>query len=144
MYDGDSFFNLTSSGQTGLALLSAFLTAAMLVAARRLFRLVPDKGLPLQLAARLGVAVFIMWVFIWLSPQAYYLHYQMIFDGLPWQLVIRNPPEFHVVIVHITFSGPATLAGHAKGALTWLLILYAAAWPVFQHLRQTQVRPPRT
>lgn len=143
MYDGDSFFTLTSNGQIGLGLLSAFLTVAMLVAARRLFRLIPDKGLPLQLAARLGVAVFIMWVFIWLSPQAYYLYYRMIFDGLPWQLVIRNPPEFHAVFLHITFNGPATLAGHAKGALAWLLILYAAAWPLFRYVRQGQSADPR-
>ncbi len=144
MYDGDSFYTLSSGGQGGLALLSLFLTAAMLVAAGRLFRLVPDKGLPALLAARIGVAVFIMWIFVWLSPQAYYLYYQAIFDGLPWQIVVRNPPEFHAIFQHVTFSGPATLSAHGKGALTWLLILYAAAWPVFQHLRQAQAKRPRS
>lgn len=136
MYNGDSFYTLTDNGQIGLALLSLFLSAATVFAAGHLFRLVPDKGLPTQLAARIGVAVFIMWIFVWLSPQVYYLYYQTIFDGLPWQIVIRNPPEFHAIVEHVTFSGPETLSAHAKGALAWLLLLYAASWPTWRHFRQ--------
>lgn len=116
----------------------------MLVATGRLFRLVPDKGLPLQLFARIGVAVFIMWVFIWLSPQAYYLYDLTVFDALPWQIVIRNPPEFHAIVEHLTFSGPATLASHAKGALAWLLVLYAAAGPLIRYLGPDRSADPHT
>ncbi len=79
-----------------------------------------------------------IWAFVWLSPQVYDLYYQAIFEGLPWQTVVQNPPEFHVIFSHISFSGPASLSGHAKGALGWLLILYAAAWPLIQHFRHSQ------
>ena len=68
-----------------------------------------------------GIAVF--WVFLWLSPQVYYLFYQIIFDGLPWQTIVGGPPNPAVLIDIYLFSGPATLAGHAKGVLGWTLFL---------------------
>lgn len=132
MYDGDSFFTLSNAGQAGLALLSLALAIVSLVVAGRLFRLVPNRGLAARLAARLGVAIFVMWLFVWLSPQIYYLYYLTLFDGLPWQIVVQNPPEFHAILQQVTFSGPETLSAHAKGALAWLLILYASAHPLWQ------------
>lgn len=138
MYNGDSFFTLSSGGQTGLALLSLALAAATFVAAGRLFKLVPERGLAAKLAARLGVAVFVMWLFIWLSPQLYYLYYLTLFDGLPWQIVVQNPPEFHAILQQITFTGPATLSDHSKGALAWLLILYASAQPLWQYRQRAR------
>ena len=139
-YDGDSFYTLSNGGQIGLTLLSLVLAIATLVAAGSLFRLVPNRGLPALLAARIGVAIFVMWLFVWLSPQVYYLYYQTIFDGLPWQIVVQNPPEFHTILQQITFSGPATLSDHSKGALIWLLILYASAHPLWKHARRQRVR----
>ncbi len=136
MYDGDSFFTLSNSSQIGLALLSLSLTVVCLIATGRLFRLIPKRGLPARLAARLGVAVFVTWLFVWLSPQIYYLYYLTIFDGLPWQIVVQNPPEFHAILQQVTFSGPATLSDHSKGLLAWLLILYASAQPLWQRARQ--------
>lgn len=138
MYDGDSFYTLSSGGQAGLALLSLVLATATLVGAGRLFKLVPDRGLAAKLAARIGVSIFVMWLFVWLSPQVYYLYYLTIFDGLPWQIVVQNPPEFHATLQQVTFSGPATLSDHSKGALAWLLIFYASAQPLWQHRQRRQ------
>ncbi|WP_282605757.1 hypothetical protein [Pelagibius sp. Alg239-R121] len=139
MYDGDSFHTLSSGGQIGLAAVSLLLSGATFIAAGYLFRLVPDRGLPVQLSARIGVAVFAMWSFIWLSPQLYYLYYQSIFDGLPWQIVIQNPPEFHAILGYFTFTGPATLSDHSKGILAWLLIAFAVARPLWQSRKQQSV-----
>ena len=112
MYVSDSFFILSAAGQAGLAGLSALLAglAGMGVLAYR--------GLAMRLVA--GLAVF--WVFLWLSPQIYYLYYQLILDDLPWQLIVGAPPSPDALLDRLLFRGPATLSNHAKGALGWALL----------------------
>ncbi|MEM7711776.1 MAG: hypothetical protein AAF264_13740, partial [Pseudomonadota bacterium] len=65
MYAGDSFFTLGPGGQAGLALLSLFLWALTLLAALR----------PVLAARTLRLlrAITLLWAFVWLSPQVYYL-----------------------------------------------------------------------
>ena len=52
-----------------------------------------------------------------------YFYYQIILDDLPWQIVIGGPPNPTALIELLLFSGPATLAGHAKGVLGWTLVI---------------------
>ncbi len=117
MYAGDSFYGLSAAGQGSLVVLSTLLALAAVACVLALFRL--SKSLGLRMIAALAV----FWIFLWLSPQIYYFFYQIILDDLPWQIVIGGPPNPTALIDLLLFSGPATLAGHAKGVLGWTLFV---------------------
>ena len=112
MYAGDSFFILSGLGQVGLAGLSALLA----VAAGACVLVFKSFGL------RITAALTVFWVFLWLSPQIYYLYYQIILDDLPWQIIVGLPPSPDALLDRFLFRGPATLSNHAKGVLGWGLL----------------------
>ncbi|MEM7491325.1 MAG: hypothetical protein AAF390_19600 [Pseudomonadota bacterium] len=118
MYEGDSFFTLTGWGQAGLATLSLCLWAATL-------------GLCLRPAMaarslRLTRGLVLFWLFVWFSPQVYYLYYQAIIDGLPWQVVVKAPPGPGRLWRLLTFTAEASLSRHSQGVLGWSLL--ALSW----------------
>ena len=78
-----------------------------------------------RLGRRLALAAGLFWAFLWLSPQVYYAYYQLIFDGLPVQIVIGWPPGAETVLRRLAFAGPATLAAHGQGVLGWVLLVGA-------------------
>lgn len=127
MYREDPFFTLSMGGQVGLAALSAVLTLLTVYAAASPFRKFQFDNGCVQLLSRLAVAVFLLWSFVWLSPQVYYLYFQMIFSGLPWQVVIKEPPGPGSIAGLLLFRGDTTLSNHSKGLLGWMLLLYAFA-----------------
>lgn len=129
MYANDSFHTLTPLGQFGLALLSLGLTAVVLFAA---WRFMGQRATAVRLA--LGVGLF--YGFVWLSPQIYYGYYLMLFEGLPWQNVLKPPPGPLSLLVLIAFQGSATLSAHALGLLGWSLIAMALAKPHLHRLRK--------
>ncbi|MEM7644499.1 MAG: hypothetical protein AAF366_18535 [Pseudomonadota bacterium] len=118
MYDGDSFFTLSAWGQAGLALLSLCLWAGTVGLCLR--------PVLTSRALRLARAVALLWAFVWLSPQVYYLYYQAIFDGLPWQIVVKAPPGPDHLIRLLTFTEQASLSRHSQGVLGWSLL--ALSW----------------
>ncbi len=117
MYAGDSFYSLSAAGQGGLVVVSTLLALAAVACVLALFRV--SKSLGLRMIAALSV----FWVFLWLSPQVYYFYYQIILDDLPWQIVIGGPTNPTALIKLLLFSGPTTLADHAKGVLGWTLFI---------------------
>lgn len=112
-YTGDSFFTLTMGERVGLILVTLLLSAATLALGRWLRGVI--------------WAVALIWAFIWLSPQVYYLYYQWIFEGLPWQIVVKAPPAPLDLLRFLTFRAGDTLSAHGQGLLGWLLI-GAALW----------------
>lgn len=118
MYDGDSFYTLTAIGRTGLVILSITLTAALLWLASMLMK-------RLSLPFRVVVALILFFAFVWLSPQIYYTYYMTLFDGLPWQIVVKDPPSLRRLFGLLTFSGQANLSAHSQGVLGWLLLALA-------------------
>jgi vacuolar-type H+-ATPase subunit I/STV1 len=110
-YDGDSFFTLSTAGQIGLAALSVALFAGALAVVWRW--------------PRIWMALLVFWLFLWLSPQVYYLYYQMIFDDLPWQIVVKTPPGPGKIAQLLFFFDRPTLSAHSKGVLGWALIAMA-------------------
>lgn len=118
MYAQDSFFTLTIPGQIGLALLSTVLAAITIWVAMRLMR---GRRLVLRI-----LWAFACWAaFIWLAPQVYYTYYIFLLDGLPWQVVIKAPPDPVELLRILTFTERANLSFHAQGALGWLLLVLA-------------------
>lgn len=121
MYAEDSFFTLTSTGRAGVLTMSLALALLMV----GLVRVVPLRSA----FARVGVAFMLFWLFVWLSPQAYYQLYRLLFDGLPQHWVIWPPRRPAEALRLLAFSGPETLSAHEQGALGWLMIAAALLRP---------------
>ncbi|MGB0505476.1 MAG: hypothetical protein ACPGGK_04700 [Pikeienuella sp.] len=120
MYEGDTFFHLGFLGGTGLVILSIALMVLMIMATHRL-----AKFFPYQIWT-VVTAIFLFWVFVWLSPQVYYIYYVMIFDDLPMQAVVGWPPAGGEEIVDlILFRGEGSISSHSRGALFWLITAVA-------------------
>jgi len=117
MYRDDSFFTLGLLEAAGLVVVTVLMVLGMLALARRVCR-----G---KLWRRLLWAAGLFWVFLWLSPQVYYAYYQLVFSGLPVQIVIGWPPGAETVLRRLAFAGPATLAAHGQGVLGWALAVLA-------------------
>lgn len=116
MYDGDSFFTLGIGGQIGLALLTIVMSILMIMFTHRVATMIRWK------VWAVVSALTLFWLFIWLSPQVYYLYYQMILAGLPWQIVVSWPPPAGESLVDlILFRGDGTLSNHGKGVLFWIM-----------------------
>ena len=118
IYEGDSFFTLGPLRRAGLLAVSAALAAATLLAARRV-----GRGRAPGWRALWALGLF--WVFVWLSPQVYYLYYQAVIPGLPWQVVLRRPPGPLALLDLLAFRARGTLSDHGKGALGWALLAVA-------------------
>ncbi|WP_291738190.1 hypothetical protein [Leisingera sp. F5] len=119
MYDGDSFFTLSRGGQIGLAMLSLTLWGSWFWIVRRLTRFSP-------LWARLVSAIAAFWLFVWLSPQVYYMYYLMVISGLPMQIVVQTPPDLSDLGHLLLFQSGFSLSAHSQAILGWSLILAAA------------------
>ncbi len=117
-FSEDSFFTLGLLERFGLLALSLFLSVMCVVVVRRL---------PLSLWLRLIAVPIILYLFIWLSPQIYYQYYIVIFDGLPWQIVVQNPPAISDFLSIIFFVQVETLAKLSQAVLFWAMILAAIA-----------------
>lgn len=117
MYQDDSFFTLGIAGAVGLLVVTALLALGLLALARRVCR-----G---RLWRRLFWAAALFWAFLWLSPQVYYAYYQIVFHGLPAQVVVGWPPSAEMAVRRLAFSGPSTLAAHGQGLLGWTLAAMA-------------------
>ncbi|MDW3180464.1 hypothetical protein [Roseobacter sp.] len=121
IYAQDSFFTLSFVGQVGLVLVSVMLAAGTVFLAWRLSRV-------RSLILRACVAVVLFGAFVWISPQVYYGYYLLIFDGLPLQWVIQDPPSPLFLVKLLAFSVKSDLSHHGQGLLGWLC-LGAALWP---------------
>ncbi len=125
IYERDTFFELTLLGRAGLTMLSILLAFIVVYIAFALYKHGPRQKPGIGLGLRLFTATTLLWLFLWLSPQAYYLYYQTIFDGLPWQIVIMTPPSISDLGDILLFQGRNSLAEHSKAGLGWILILGA-------------------
>ncbi len=121
IYPRDSFFTLSLAGQVGLVLVSVMLAAGTVFLAWRL-----SRARSLILRAFVGVVLF--GAFVWISPQAYYGYYLLIFDGLTPQWVVQDPPSPLFLVKLLGFSAKSDLSHHGQGLLGWLC-LGAALWP---------------
>jgi hypothetical protein len=122
MYEGDSFYTLSGAGQVGLLILTLTLSVGILALGFILMR-------RRRFIICLCIAAVLFFAFVWLSPQIYYAYYQVLFDGLPWQIVVKSPPGPATLWQLLSFSGDSTLSAHGQGLLGWLLIVMAHIRP---------------
>lgn len=115
MYAQDSFFDLTLWGRIGLVGISTVLFLVMLFLAWRVLKDMPPWF-------RIVGALGLFYVFVWVSPQIYYMYYRMIIPDLPLQWVIWPPPWPVDAIEMLFFQGPQNLSAHSQGLLGWSLI----------------------
>lgn len=120
MYKHDSFFDLTSWGQVGLACISLTLFLMMLFLAHNLLWRVP-------ILVRVLGALVLFYVFVWVSPQVYYLYYRMVIPDLPLQWVIWPPPEPTKALRMLVFQWRDNLSAHGQGLLGWGMLV--TIWP---------------
>lgn len=118
MYLEDSFFTLNPPQQLGLIAVSVNLALISFWVLLRATRAWPLWGRVL-----IGFALF--YVFVWVSPQAYYQYYRLIFLDLPQQLVIKGAPSPGRIAALLTFQAEASLSAHAQGVLGWALMALA-------------------
>lgn len=118
MYSEDTFFHLTIQGRVGLVILSLVLFAFTI----GLFWKISSRY---NLLVKVLCAIVFIWLFIWVSPQIYYLYYIQIFNDLPYQNVIQKPPSPLEVLKTITFFANSSLSNHAKGIVFWAMMLIA-------------------
>lgn len=118
MYSQDSFFDLSGWGQVGLAVISLTIFALMVLAARRLFRRFP-------IWVRFAGALLLFCLFVWASPQIYYMYYRMIIPDLPLQWVIWPLRDPFKPLEMLFFSYRNNLSAHGQGILGWATILAA-------------------
>lgn len=116
MYEGDSFFTLSSGGRLGLVVLSVVLAICWLVLAQWIRR----QSASMIIGAIASLALF--WAFVWLSPQLYYTYYLAIVPDLPWQVVVKVPPGIDVLASLMLFRDQQSLAAHSAGLLGWALL----------------------
>lgn len=118
MYSEDTFFHLTTQERIGLVIISLILFAFTV----GVFWKISSR---FNLLVKVLCAIVFIWIFIWLSPQVYYLYYIQIFDDLPYQNVIQNPSSITEILKTITFFGNNNLSNHAKGIVFWAMIIVA-------------------
>ena len=119
MYQKDSFFDLTSWGQVGLACISLTLFILMVFLAHRLLG-------PRPVWVRVLGALVLFYVFVWVSPQVYYMYYRMVIPDLPLQWVIWPPPEPTKALKMLVFQWRDNLSAHGQGVLGWGMLV--APW----------------
>ena len=125
MYDHDTFFHLSLWGRCGLVLLSLALGGLTIAAAIVIFRKVRNLPAVPALTLRALFAITLFWVFLWLSPQAYYTYYTAIIEDLPYQWVITRPTSWVEIASILFFQNANTLAQISKMAFGWALIFLA-------------------
>lgn len=111
----DTFFQLSTAGQIGTAAISAVLAALMLWLC---WRIVRKQRLALRLILALGLIV----LFEWLSPQIYYLWYMAVFDGLPLNWVAGYWPHPVSAAKVLTLQAGDSLSAHSRALLGWAMI----------------------
>ena len=106
--------------------LSLLLVSLTLLKSRRVFRSV-RQGQLLRFAGLvladglLGLAIF--YLFLWLSPQLYYLYYLTLFESLTWQVVVAAPPSLGQLFALLQIPADASLAEISLGVLGRGLLL---------------------
>ncbi len=133
-YEGDSFYTLEFLERAGLITLTVVLSGLLLFLgtckSHFLYNLkstIPYQKLSIPLIDLLG-AFGLLYVFIWLSPQAYYSYYLLIFNDLPLQIVINDELSLAEIGNLLLLEDQQTLSQQGQGLLGRALFLQVALY----------------
>ena len=128
-YEGDSFYTLNGFQRAGLIAVTVTLSGSLLFLgtckSHFLYHLKTEKifreyAIPLiDLLGALGL----FYLFVWLSPQAYYLYYLCIFNDLPLQGVVKGGPSIAELGNLLTLEFGQTLSQQGQGLLGRTLVI---------------------
>lgn len=121
VFEGDSYLILIGGGEVALAALSGLLVFLAVASVRVVRRYV---NLPAAVPA-LGIVSF--WVFVWVTPQIYYLLYMALLEELEFRWIVGWPPGPQRLMSLLAFQAEATKVDVALGVLGWVMVL--AAFP---------------
>ena len=106
---------------------SAILTCLTIYAAHRAHLALRSRRGWQRLFLHLAVAGATFFVFIWLSPQIYYLFYMACLPDLPAQIVVGRPPSATELAQLLWIDLTADLPPIAQGLLGWILLAQAVS-----------------
>ncbi len=134
-YEGDSFYTLGATERFGLIGLTIVLSGTLLILGTckshflynssyscTFSKVIPSPKISIPLLDLIASFVLI-YLFIWLSPQAYYSYYLIIFNDLPLQIVIKEGPGFNELGNLILMTDQSTLSQNGQGLLGRSLLL---------------------
>jgi len=121
-YGNDTFFHLSAWGGAGLIVLSAMLAAGVVAFYFRVHTKLKTGG-------KITLAFVLTYLFVWLSPQIYYLYFATMTHDLPLQSIIGLPPSPTDIVWLVLFRQEPTLANHAQALLFWFMLTLAFGLP---------------
>ncbi len=127
-YPGDSFHTLGMPQAAGLVLLSAAMTAGILLVAKSAaesFQYYLREPVASLVILPFALLLFLIWDF--LAPQIYYGYYLVIFDGLPLQWVLHPDKILERLIAFMTPGPAVSLANDTAALMLHTLLLLGAA-----------------
>lgn len=128
MTDTYTILQLTPLVGAGLVTLSAVLSFATFFAAHRAHKAAQARISRYRLIPHITIAAALFWLFMWLSPQVYYLFYMACLPGLPAQIVIGWPPFPARLMQLLWIDFSADLPPIAQGLLGWTLLGQAISY----------------
>ena len=136
-YPNDSFFDLSFFGRLGVLAISGTLITLfafiLLWKSRKVLPLASKRRLSrwliLAFDCVLGLALF--GTLHALSPQAFYQFYNLIYPGLPHQIVVKTLFDYEGMMTFAALSASGNLSQHLSG----LILLSIIPLTVFTHMR---------
>lgn len=139
-YEGDSFATLSFFGKAGVIFIStaglALIYALIAAKTRRILQDQPTRAVLALLDCIISLAIF--GVIYAVSPQVFYTFYQLIFDNLPQQIVLRWSETQELFLNAIALHPTGSLASHLAG-IGWLGVIPFTLW---FHARSVQGAGP--
>ncbi|MBX2886734.1 MAG: hypothetical protein KTR32_42705 [Granulosicoccus sp.] len=136
----DSFATLTPLGAIGLTLLMLGMVGLLVIINTGLVQLIRRTFSTSIIKAPLGLATALLtFVFFWgVSPQIFYLYYQLLFDGLPIQWVIRDGFPIYRALLLMAPDNISNSSDLAAGVTLVFILVYnliAVLGPIQPHRR---------
>lgn len=132
-WSNDSFHTLTVSQQAGLATVSVLLIAILFwlsgIKTDWVYKLSETRDIPFVYACLVDISItYFLFVFFYgISPQIYYIYYQLIIPSLPNQWVVSSAFQFEPALQRL-FMRPISSYGDLLAALTFWTLLFSVIW----------------
>lgn len=123
-YAGDSFWTLDAKGRAGVMVIAAVgLSLVFWAITAKTKAWAPHFGTAF-LPVDIGLGWIIFAVAFAVSPQVFYIFYQLHFDGLPQQWVISGPKSVARLAEAIDLRNAGQISDDLAGVVFWAIVPY--------------------